>query len=101
MKYFWRAFIVTIIAVAIVAVIWWIASNQLDEGYITAKSYSPAHKTRYMYFIHVGNHNIPNWRSVYHPDRWSFRVEYDGKADNWEVSQEIYNQYEVGDWISR
>lgn len=94
-------FVGTVIAVVIAAVIWWTSYNRLDEGYITAKSYSPAHTVRYISYIRVNKNNIPVWRRIHHRDRWTLKIENDGKVDHWEVSQEIYSQYKVGDWISR
>lgn len=69
------------------------------EGIIINKYYEKSYMTTF--YIWSGKVMIPH--QMYHPESWNFKLqkEIDGKVKtiSIEVSEEIYNQYNVGDYF--
>lgn len=69
------------------------------EGTIVSKYYEKSYMTTY--YIMSGKIMIP--QQMYYPESWNFKLqkEIDGKVKtiSIEVSEEIYNQYNVGDYF--
>lgn len=76
-------------------------ANHLDAGTLTDKRHQNAYTTHSITYIKSGKSRIPLRHNHHHPESWWFVVEYDGKRDIWEVSEDQYNSAEVGDWVER
>ncbi len=77
------------------------ACGHIDYGTVTDKSYVPARQT-YTPLIMVTNkqtHIIP--RYTYHPESWQIYVQNDDGGEWWTVTQDYYNNVNIGDHVDR
>lgn len=75
--------------------------SSIDYGTVINKSYNPAH-TLYQPMIMVINKQtriIPRW--VSYSDSWKILVENDQGKEWWDVTEEYFNDVNIGDEVDR
>ena len=65
------------------------------EATVVEKDYDKAYTTTT--FMHTGKTLLP--MTQHHPADWDITLKYEDITENWDVDENIYNQYEVGDTI--
>ena len=76
-------------------------TKHLEEGIVIEKHFEEAH-TVYLPTVIIINkvtRIIPRWIS--YDDRWYIIVQQDEKRDSWDVSEEVYDSVEIGDYVKR
>ncbi|MBQ8708000.1 MAG: hypothetical protein IJ523_07930 [Succinivibrionaceae bacterium] len=100
----WGAVILITIAVLIcAALIGYMIYNTLSEGILVNKTFIPAHTETRSRAYRIGKTWHRRRYKVNVPDEYFFYVEdEEGKRhDRWQVSKDTYEQYEIGDWVTR
>ena len=100
----WSAIIFITIAILIgVALIAYMAYNTLSEGVLIDKTFIPAHVETRRHPYRIGKTWHYRRYKVNVPDEYFFYVQdEEGKRhDRWQVSKDTYDQYEIGDWVTR
>ena len=72
------------------------------DGYVVTKEFRPAHETRQLYYIKVGNVNTPHWSTVNHPDRWYITIakeKFGNEMETVEVTRETYEAAKRGEKV--
>ena len=77
------------------------ACTNLEEGVVIEKHFEEAHNSYSPMIIIVNKATriIPRW--IYHADRWYIIVQQEEQKDSWDVSEEVYDSVEIGDYVKR
>ena len=75
--------------------------SSVDYGTITEKSFIHAHKTYNPIIIYIAKFPRIISRWVSHPDKWQILVKNEEDSEWWTVTEEIFNNVNVGDYVDR
>lgn len=93
---------IKIAAVAALALMLTACGQKVTAGEVTDKQFTAEHVSTYTYFIHTGKTSIPMIRHIRVPDCWAIEitgiVDGEEKSSTYEVTEEVYNSLEIGDW---
>lgn len=93
---------IKIAAVAALALMLTACGQKVTAGEVTDKQFTAEHVSTYTYFIHTGKTSIPMIWHIRVPDCWAIEitgiVDGEGKSSTYEVTEEVYNGLEIGDW---
>ena len=84
-------FIIMLLVIALfVFTIAYSVNNSIDEGQLVDKFHEIVHSRSI-----IGNFEFGEM------DQWRFVVENGDKRDEWYVSEDCYNSYNIGDWVKK
>ena len=78
-----------------------VGCSSVDYGIVKEKSFIPAHRTYQPIIMISGTRTqvIPHW--VRHEASWEILVENDKGGEWWLVSEDYFNNMNVGDYVDR
>jgi hypothetical protein len=71
-------------------------TEEIREGYIIQKIYEPERTTTF--FIKIGSVLVPEHTTT--PEKYYLRIKNEDKTAKYIVSKNVYNSFEVGDYIT-
>ena len=93
---------IKIAAVAALAMMLTACGQKVTAGEVTDKQFTAEHISTHTYFIHAGKTSIPMIRHIRVPDCWAIEitgiVDGEEKSSTYEVTEEVYDSLEIGDW---
>lgn len=102
MKDILKIIAVVILAVAVIAIAVTITKTEnLKSGIVIRKSHTPSRGISQPIISMVQGHTRIIPRVMIYSEKWEIMVQSGKKTEWWDVSQEVYNETEIGDRVNR
>lgn len=97
-----------ILALGLSALLLTACSNKLEEGQVSKKRFTPAHTATTVQLVPIYSGQSTSFisipRTTYYPEQWRITIQGEAegkeKTATYSVSEEIYDAFEVGDFVT-